>query len=313
MRHAALFLAVCLSFALFAVGCSSIASPQPVEEPTAGYAERSPSTHATSAPVVSSSGGYGYRAHRAASPPAPPASAPQVSSREPRPAPEERPGLGTMWGETRSSPVRDVPFERASEQPPSVIALYYNDRAGVDAMTTYDLRRAAHLDAPVAVRGGLTVSVIDESGAPLEATSVGGRIYVIGEAGRRYSLVIHNQSARRYEAVASVDGLDVVDGQPASVEKRGYLINPWGTITIDGFRRSREVVAAFRFGSVASSYAARTAGDRHVGVIGVAFFSEEGTLPLDGGEGSPPWDDGEIERRRSAEPFADARFAEPPR
>jgi hypothetical protein len=160
------------------------------------------------------------------------------------------------------------------------------------------------MDAPVPVRGGITVSVIDEGGAPLEALSLGGRVYVVGEAGRRYSLLVANHTGRRYEVVASVDGLDVVDGHPARVGKRGYVLDPWESMTIDGFRRTHDEVAAFRFGSVGGSYAARTVGDRNVGVIGVAFFDERG---------ASPWNDEEIERRRTAQPFSDARFAQPPR
>jgi len=70
--------------------------------------------------------------------------------------------------------------------------------------------------------------------------------------------------------------LDVVDGLPASTGKRGYLLEPYSTLQIEGFRRSREQVAAFRFAKVKDSYAARTGSDRNVGVIGVALFREDG-------------------------------------
>ena len=185
----------------------------------------------------------------------------------------------------------------------SIATIYYNDAAGVNAMVSYDLRASARLDAPVPVRGGLTASVLDENGAPLQAMSVGGRVYLIGEAGRRYALRIENHTNRRYEAVVSVDGLDVVDGQPASLDKRGYVIDPFATLTVDGFRRNYDEVAAFRFGAVSQSYAAKTSGDRNVGVVGLAFFAERG---------APPWSEEEIERRRTAQPFSDARFATPP-
>jgi hypothetical protein len=261
---------------------SSPPAPTEAEEAPRG-ASKSP------APAAAGAEAYGY-----------PATTPDVV--RPEPTPESRPGLGTTFGETRSSRVRDVAFERAADRPQALATLYYNDRPGVDAMVAYD-RRSARLDAPVPIRGGLTASVVDEAGRPLEAMSVGGRIYVIGEVGGRYALQVHNLTNRRYELVASVDGLDVVDGRPASVEKRGYLIDPYGTITIDGFRRNHDEVAAFRFGAVSESYAAKTSGDRNVGVIGLAFFDEVG---------AEPWTDGEIEKRRTAQPFSDARFAQPP-
>ena len=44
--------------------------------------------------------------------------------------------------------------------------------------------------------------------------------------------------------------------------------------TIDGFRRSLDEVATFRFSAVRDSYAGRLGDARDVGVIGVAFFPE---------------------------------------
>jgi len=220
---------------------------------------------------------------------------------QPQQQPAERPGLATVWGETRASLVREVPFSR-DDAPFAVATVYYNDRAGAAATAAPDAR-AAEPDFAVPMRGGLLVQVVDEAGTPYEAFSVGGRVYVVGEAGRRYTLVVRNLTARRYEIVASVDGLDVIDGKRASTEKRGYLVDEYATLTIDGFRRSHEEVAAFRFGSVGESYAARTGDDRHVGVIGLAMFAERG---------APAWSDDEVRLRRTAQPFADTRFAQPP-
>lgn len=102
-----------------------------------------------------------------------------------------------------------------------------------------------------------------------------GRTYVLGMMGERYRIRVANPTSRRVEAVVSVDGLDAIDGRTASYDdKRGYVIAPYGEITIDGFRTSVDQVATFRFSSVRDSYAARKGQDRNVGVIGVAFFPE---------------------------------------
>jgi len=104
----------------------------------------------------------------------------------------------------------------------------------------------------------------------------GGRAYVMGTVGSRYSVVIANPTAQRVEVVLSVDGLDAMDGHPANyVEKRGYILPAYGDVTIDGFRTSFDDVATFRFSSVADSYAGRLGQARDVGVIGVAFFPEQ--------------------------------------
>jgi hypothetical protein len=118
------------------------------------------------------------------------------------------------------------------------------------------------------------IEVVDESGSLLPSYLQDGRVFVQGETGSRYLVRIVNPSPRRVEAVVSVDGLDAVDGKPASVGKRGYLVPAFGNVTIDGWRTSMSSVAAFRFSSVRDSYAGRTGHDRNVGVIGVAFFRE---------------------------------------
>jgi hypothetical protein len=226
------------------------------------------------------------------------------SAYEPAPAPaEERPGLGTEWGETRQSRVSSAPFERADGgRPLSTTSFFYNDESGVRAAlgASFWERKT---DGASAARGAVTVRIVDDNGAPLPTFAAGGRSYVMGHDGQRYSIRIENQTGARFEAVATVDGLDVIDGQPGSFEKRGYLVQPWSTVEIDGFRRSEEEVAAFRFGRVRDSYAARRGNDRNVGVIGVAVFQERGAVS--------PWTAPELGRRESADPFP-GRFAPAP-
>jgi hypothetical protein len=85
------------------------------------------------------------------------------------------------------------------------------------------------------------------------------------------------------------------------------LIDPDGVLVIDGFRTSDAEVAAFRFGTVAESYAAQTAGDRDVGVIGLAFFAERGAV-----WSHTTMSRGEIQLRDTANPFPARGYAEPP-
>jgi hypothetical protein len=102
-----------------------------------------------------------------------------------------------------------------------------------------------------------------------------GESYVLGHTGQRYVIRVLNHSGRRIEAVVTVDGRDVVDGKNGDFQhKRGYLVPAWGQVDIDGWRLSESQAAAFRFSSVADSYAARTGNAREVGVIGVAVFPE---------------------------------------
>ena len=218
----------------------------------------------------------------------------------------QRPGLGTKFGEDRRSQVLELPFARASaSRPIARAAIHYNDAEGIRAMAAaVEPQRRWPLFGS-RVRRLVSFALRDESGRLLPGLSVGDRWFVIGEQGRRYSIVLRNETDYRLEAVTSVDGLDVVNGRPASLDKRGYILQPRQRIVIDGWRRSLDTVAAFRFSSVRDSYAERKHGDsRNVGVIGVAIFHERGTNPLS---------DTEARRRLEADPFpGDDRFATPP-
>ncbi len=220
--------------------------------------------------------------------------------------PLDRPGLGTEWGETRFSRITTVPFVRADQTNPFATAsFFYNDEQGARDMANLSGFRRFAAGSVAAAGGVISVALRDEGGHFLSGFAAGGKSYVVGEAGRRYIIVVHNNTDNRLEVVLSVDGLDVLDGKAASFNKRGYLVDPRADVEIDGFRQSVDTVAAFRFGSVRGSYAAQKTGDaRNVGVIGVAIFNERGTNPFNSNSD-------EARKRRDANPFP-GQFATPP-
>ena len=220
---------------------------------------------------------------------------------------ESRPGLGTEFGEYRGSQVTDTTFSRSNASPARE-SIYYNDREGIDQMMDNTRWRSSRRrsfgvgSAEVTIKGG-------GWSRGLPGYRINGRNYVVGQEGSRYEIAVQNNSWRRIEAVVSVDGLDVIDGRPASTGKRGYVIPPGETMNIEGWRTNQYSVAAFRFGAVADSYATRSgSGTRNVGVIGVVVFEEkQGSY----GGGSEPG------RRHAADPFPNdaggGRYAQPPR
>lgn len=220
---------------------------------------------------------------------------------EPGPAPE-RPGLGTTWGEQVSAPISFSPFVRASNRPWTEAVLHYNDATGISAHASY-LGTAPQPLEVSAGDGSISIALVDEYGRTLPGYHAGGRALVVGNDGDRYRIVVRNGTTARFEIVASVDGLDVIDGNPADPNRRGYIVDPHDTLTIDGFRTSDASVAAFRFGKVADSYAAQTSGDRNVGVVGFAIFAERGAV----------WTPAELSRRDTANPFPERGYAVPPR
>lgn len=101
-----------------------------------------------------------------------------------------------------------------------------------------------------------------------------GERHIAGEPGREYEIRLRNRGGGRLLAVTSVDGVNVITGQTASQLGSGYVLDPWGLVEIDGWRKSMEEVAAFYFTALPDSYAARTGRPDNVGVIGVALFCE---------------------------------------
>jgi hypothetical protein len=215
-------------------------------------------------------------------------------------------GLGTSFGEERSSSVIDSPFARGDSTPEALLSLFYNDLDGVRASAGRFGARA-NLESRVTTGDGLlAITLVDEGGRSLPAAEIEGRRYVIGNQGGAYRIGIENHSRDRFEVVGSVDGLDVIDGEQAALHKRGYILEPFSSVVIDGWRTSARTVAAFRFASIDDSYADRTGAPRDIGVIGVAFFGEHGA-PI-----QRQTHNDDVGRRHDADPFP-GRFAAPPR
>ncbi len=129
------------------------------------------------------------------------------------------------------------------------------------------------------LRAPYDVQIITEDGDTAPTYAFKGRYYVQGTDNSRYIIRVTNPTPRRVEAVVSVDGLDVVDGENGDLNKRGYIVPAYGEVRIEGFRTSLQDVASFRFTSVDNSYAGRKGKARNVGVIAVAIFEEQAPPP----------------------------------
>ena len=145
--------------------------------------------------------------------------------------------------------------------------------------------------APVKLRAPYDVQVLRDNGEALPTYGQKDRFYVQGNANERYVIRISNPTERRVEAVVSVDGLDVIDGENGDLRKRGYIVPAYGETRIEGFRTSQADVATFRFSSVSGSYAGQKGKARNVGVIAVALFEEQAAPPAQiiVGQAPSPW------------------------
>ncbi len=132
------------------------------------------------------------------------------------------------------------------------------------------------------------VDVYDRSaGEALPLYRHRGRQYVEGQPGNEYAVRIRNCSGQRLLAVLSVDGVNAVTGETAAPDQSGYVIEPGGYVTVQGWRKDLNRTAAFYFSDPGDSYAARTGRPNDLGVIGVALFRErpierQGWLSRDG-------------------------------
>lgn len=131
------------------------------------------------------------------------------------------------------------------------------------------------------------IQLQDASGRPLSVFAHRGERFFMGEEGERYAIRLVNRGDRRMEAVVTVDGRDVISGELGGFEQRGYIVPAHGSVLVEGFRRSLDQVASFRFSTPERSYSALKGSPQHVGVIGLAVFEEAPprTLPpqpLDG-------------------------------
>jgi hypothetical protein len=125
------------------------------------------------------------------------------------------------------------------------------------------------------------LSVVDrDTGQPLRVWSHGGRLYVAGQPGRRYSLRVTNHTEGRVLVVLSVDGVNILTGQTAKYDQEGYVFSPYQSYDLSGWRKSTTEIAAFAFAPLPRSYAARTGRPTDVGVIGMAVFKERAQPPV---------------------------------
>lgn len=172
--------------------------------------------------------------------------------------------LGTKWGDDLSSYVQHVNLKRLSNQPLDETQVRY-------ASQQFSGRRINSISL---VAGKISFSIVDDRGRNLALYREGQRYFLSGQHGQSYQLRYSNSSAQTFEVVASVDGLDVLDGRKASRQKSGYVLRPYHSISIDGFRKSNSSVAAFTFSEPEQSYAANTiqGSIQNTGVIGTVIY-----------------------------------------
>jgi hypothetical protein len=113
------------------------------------------------------------------------------------------------------------------------------------------------------------------NGRPCREYGYDGRTYVVGRLGADFTVRLSNRTAYRAKAVLAIDGLSAIDGKPAARNGAGYILDPFGTLDVPGWRLSDDAVARFVFKDPQDSYAQAKGAAENVGVIAAAFYEEE--------------------------------------
>ena len=101
------------------------------------------------------------------------------------------------------------------------------------------------------------------------------KTYIEGRKNSTFSLRIKNNSFEKVLFVPTVDGLSVIDGKNGSFDSRGYIVNGYSSVTIDGWRLDDNKIAEFYFTSPEDSYRKRKEMGSNLGSIAVAVFREK--------------------------------------
>ena len=169
------------------------------------------------------------------------------------------------------------------------------------------------LALPLIARAALVETEIvdrtDNRSLPVYARD--GRQWIVGTPGHEYTLRMRNTTGARVLVVASVDGVNIVTGETASPAQSGYVLDPYASAEIRGWRKSLSRIAAFYFTELPDAYAARTGRPDNIGVIGFAVFRERPRLS-DLRPWSPPAPRLHKESAAGAEPYASAPAADAP-
>ncbi len=89
---------------------------------------------------------------------------------------------------------------------------------------------------------------------PLKQYFHKGKFYIESRNGVNYTIKLKNHSHKRIMAVFSVDGVDTLKSGPAAEAQSGYIVNPYSSTEITGYRIDDNSVAKFQFSDGVDSY-----------------------------------------------------------
>lgn len=134
--------------------------------------------------------------------------------------------------------------------------------------------------APAALRAdvrapGFDLSVLVDGVARPEYAAR-GTVYVEAVRGREYALRVTNPTGRRAAVALSVDGLNTIDAKRSDARSaRKWIVEPYGSIVIEGWQVSNSAARKFFFTTETNSYGALLGKTRDLGVLEAVVFLEK--------------------------------------
>lgn len=128
------------------------------------------------------------------------------------------------------------------------------------------------------------------NGRSLDEYAARGKTYIEAIAGAEYEVRIRNPYPYRVAVALSVDGLNTIDAQHTSAWSASkWVIEPYGTISINGWQMSSVRARRFYFTSERDSYGAKLGQTANLGAITAVFFRERRPNPVTITPRRPPY------------------------
>jgi len=139
-----------------------------------------------------------------------------------------------------------------------------------------------------AARADCNLTVLTD-GTPRPTYFARGTTYIEALRGREYSLQISNPMPYRVAVALSVDGLNTIDAKHTDGWNASkWVLDPYETVTIDGWQVSESSARRFYFTGERNSYGASLGQTENLGVIEAIFYREHVQNILEEREFSAP-------------------------
>jgi hypothetical protein len=118
------------------------------------------------------------------------------------------------------------------------------------------------------------------NGQPLREIHARNATYIEAVRHAEYSLRLTNKTGSRMAVALAVDGLNTIDAKSGSASKASkWVLDPWETITIEGWQIGADNARKFFFTSEDKSYGAWLGKTSNLGVIEAVAYREVAPHP----------------------------------